>query len=601
MNSDHPDANDKSKPVKLIYAIKSFLHACKSYSIFIITLVCSGVIVSYPLFDYDLYWHLANGREMLTQHYIVNSEIFSFTHPGVPFVNHEWLAQALLFWIYQLWGGLGLNLVKVLLAVITAAVLYSTCRMLRAGPFIASFLTLTAVLVCISRFNVRPELFSLLNLSLLSCILHGYLNRRISERALYIIPVIMLLWDWLHGAVYGAAFLTALAASENIKHWILSRRHVVGPGGDLLPRLNLCMAITLAVMLLNPYGLLTYDIFIEFFRDNPLAQRVGEFLPPTWDTNKPFWLFLAMTGIVMIACRKLWDLTHFALLLPFAALALRYERATAIFALIAVPVLAVLLPPFLDDLKIRFGMRLRHALVLSAGLALAGYITAIKLDTHQQTGLGFRVIESGLPAGSARFIKETSLPGNMYNPGHFGGYLAFALAPQYKIFQYNHHMVFGDTLRFMDHPEELEPWHINYAVVTFANEIQLLFPPAQWAPLYHENGASLVIRRTPENAEIIRNYETFYYQPYRYSFDDFRRLAADPRIYPRLMHEMGTYLAYRRDLRVSGLFVELLSRQGELLPAEQRAALAKRALRFNFEDGNLLRLAQSPAISRLAQ
>jgi len=571
----------------------SFLRDSKPFVVFIVTLVCAGVIVAYPLFDYDLYWHLANGREMLAQRHIVNSEIFSYTHAGMPFVNHEWLAQVVLFWIYQQWGGIGLNVFKVLMAVLTTAVLYRTCRNMGAEPYIASLLTLSTILVCISRFNVRPELFSLLNLALLGYILHSYLQRRVSTRALYFIPVIMLLWDWLHGAVYGAALLTAVAFAENVKHWLAARRRLSRPSNNLLPGLNVWVAVTAATMLLNPYGLRSYDIFIEFFRDNPLAQRVGEFLPPTWETNAPFWVFLCAAGVVVAASRKRWDLTQLAVLLPFAALSLRYERATAIFALVATPVLAGLLPQLLDELKaVRFGPQLRAGVALCAVTALAGYVVYVKLDTTQQNGLGFRVIESGLPVGSARFIQDVGLSGNMYNPGHFGGYLAFALAPQYKIFQYNHHTVFGDTLRFMDHPEELDQWHINYAVVTFANEIQLLFPPAQWASLYHENGASLVIRRTPENAEIIRNYETMYYQPYRYSFDDFRRLATDPRVYPRLMHEMGTYLAYRRDPRVSALFAELWLQAGDVISAEQRARLVKRALRFNLDDGNLLQLAQ---------
>ena len=572
--------------------MSNFLHDSKPYAIFIITLLVASVIVSYPLFDYDLYWHLANGREMLAQRYIVNSEIFSYTRAGTPFVNHEWLAQILLFWIYQLWSGIGLNVFKVVMALLTAAVLYRTCRSVGANSYLASFLTLSTILVCISRFNVRPELFSLLHLALLSYILHGYLHRRVSKQALYFIPVIMVLWDWLHGAVFGAALLIAFAAGENIKHGFALHRNTLNPASDLLPHLNLWIVVTAAAMLLNPYGLLSYDIFIEFFRDNPLARRVGEFLPPTWETNAPFWIFLGVTSVVFAASYRRWDITHFAILLPFAALSLRYERATAIFALVAAPILAILVPKLFAELKtLRLGRPLRMAISLCAAATLASYIIYVKLDTDRHIGLGFRVIESGLPVGSARFIQDLGLPGNMYNPGHFGGYLAFALAPQYKIFQYNHHTVFGDTLRFMDHPEELNQWNINYAVVTYANEIQLLFPPAQWAPLYHENGASLLLRRTPENAGVIRNYETLYYHPFRYSFDDFRRLAANPRIYPRLMHEMGTYLTYRRDPRVSVLFAELLAQAGNLLSARQRAHLASRALRFNAENGTLQQFA----------
>ena len=571
-------------------------HNSKHGAIFILTLLCAGVIVAYPLFDYDLYWHLANGRAMLAQQQIVNTEIFSYTRAGTPFVNHEWLAQILLFWIYQHWGGFGLNVFKVLMAVLTTAVLYRTCRNVGANPYITSFLTLGGVLVCIARFNVRPELFSLLYLALLGYIVHSYFHHRISQRALYFLPVIMLLWDWLHGAVYGVALLSAFVAAENFKHWLSKRRDLQNPTTDRISNLNIWFAVAALVMLLNPYGLLSYDIFLEFFRDNPLAQRVGEFLPPTWATNTPFWVFLGTSGLIVAASYKRVDITHLALLLPFAALALRYERATAIFALVATPLVAMLIPKLLDDMKtMRFGPPLRLAISLCAVAVLSSYIIYVKLDTTQQIGLGFRVVESGLPVGTARFIQGQNLLGNMYNPGHFGGYLAFALAPQFQIFQYNHHTVFGDTLRYLDHPEQLDAWKINYAVVTDAREIQVLFPPGQWAPLYQENGALLVMRRAPENADVIRDYETLYYQPYRYSFDDFRRLATDPRIYPRLMYEMSTYLVYRRDQRVSALFAELLSPGAnayQALPVGQRAYLALRALRYNSDTDNLRQLAQ---------
>ena len=43
----------------------SRFHHSQHYAVFFVTLLFAGVIVAYPLFDYDLYWHLANGREML--------------------------------------------------------------------------------------------------------------------------------------------------------------------------------------------------------------------------------------------------------------------------------------------------------------------------------------------------------------------------------------------------------------------------------------------------------------------------------------------------------------------------------------------------------
>lgn len=76
----------------------------------LLALACAGVIVCYPM--HDVYWHLANGREMLAQGRIVNEEVLSWTRAGVPFANHERLTQILWCLVYREWGGGGSMLSK---------------------------------------------------------------------------------------------------------------------------------------------------------------------------------------------------------------------------------------------------------------------------------------------------------------------------------------------------------------------------------------------------------------------------------------------------------------------------------------------------------
>ena len=173
------------------------------YSALSIALLCVGIIITYPIFDYDLYWHLANGREMLAQQRIINEEVFSYTQLGVPFSNHEWLSQLILFFIYQQSGWLGLMLFKYAMVLATAGFLYLTCRMLGAHPIACGVLCVTAILVGAYRYNIRPELFSLLFMSVIIYLCYGYKNGRVPPRGLYLLPLIMVVWDWLHGAVFG--------------------------------------------------------------------------------------------------------------------------------------------------------------------------------------------------------------------------------------------------------------------------------------------------------------------------------------------------------------------------------------------------------------
>ena len=53
----------------------------------------------------------------------------------------------------------------------------------------------------------------------------------------------------------------------------------------------------------------------------------------------------------------------------------------------------------------------------------------------------YEINELFIPLGATKFISKSGLKGNMFNPGHFGGCLAYFLYPERKIFLYNHHIV----------------------------------------------------------------------------------------------------------------------------------------------------------------
>ena len=69
---------------------------------------CIAALVIIPIYDFDIFWHLANGRAMLEQGRIVQEELFSYTARGVAFENNQWLAQIILYVIHKLAGDIGL-------------------------------------------------------------------------------------------------------------------------------------------------------------------------------------------------------------------------------------------------------------------------------------------------------------------------------------------------------------------------------------------------------------------------------------------------------------------------------------------------------------
>src|SRR5437867_7388765 len=77
------------------------------------------------LSDADIYWHIATGRWMLTEHAFPRQDIFSHTAFGQPWVSTEWLAQIILTWTYNWFGWRGLVLLCGLVIALTFALLYA--------------------------------------------------------------------------------------------------------------------------------------------------------------------------------------------------------------------------------------------------------------------------------------------------------------------------------------------------------------------------------------------------------------------------------------------------------------------------------------------
>jgi len=244
--------------------------------------VFSIVLVTYPVFDFDLYWHLANGREMINTSRIISEEVFSYTHFGEKFANHEWLGQIIFYLVWDNLGPYGLLGFKQLLVALMVWLLYRTLRNENTQSGVAALLCVLAVFAGINRYHERPELFSLFNTALLGFILYGFRANRLPGRLLWLIPLIMVVWDWLHGAVYGLTFLTLFVAGENAKRLlpILRQQPLASPE---LKYLNRCFALTMLAMLINPLGLRSYGIFVGYvIGEADFNQVITEFTPGSW-------------------------------------------------------------------------------------------------------------------------------------------------------------------------------------------------------------------------------------------------------------------------------------------------------------------------------
>jgi hypothetical protein len=501
-------------------SFKDFLASSRGDRILLALLFATAaLLVFYRIQDYDFFWHIANGKAMVQQGRIINEEIFSYTRPGTAFSNHEWLAQIIFFIIFSSTGPIGIVTVKTLLVALLALLLFKTARFYGVDLIWAGLLAAFVIFEGLARYRERPEIFSLLSIGLLSFLLSGYVAGKLKKQFLYVIPCVLVLWDFLHGALFGVVFLVSYVTGESTKHFLrnsLLKRQVAPAidGGRNIVTLWTITGISLAAMLINPYGLRSYNIFVEFLKKNPMIMTTNEFAPPSFELFPAFWILLLLVLLLSVIFPKKADITHIFIMFPFAALALKYNRVTPFFGIVAVPSLATYIATIYEKFSAAKWLK---GLAYAFAAAFIGYTFFIKFFAQDNPyAFGYKVNDVLLPVGSVRFIKQSGLEGNMANPGHFGGYLAYYLYPERKISLYNHHIVFGDFPSIISNRSLLDEYGVQYVVLDRVWDKSTninLFTPDQWSLVFWDNVSMVFVRKNGINGPLIAKYGLRYFTP----------------------------------------------------------------------------------------
>lgn len=198
-------------------------------------------LVSITAADPDLWGHLTFGRDIVANWKIDAVDPYSFTSDR-PWINHEWLAEVLMYLAYEAAGPVGLVILKtaVLLLVIGCVIAAWRHRRLR-GPHEALLIGLALFAMFPRYMTIRPQIFSLVCFALELLILSA--TERGNRRPLLWMPIIFIVWANAHGGfIVGLGVLGVWAALQALRTPARS-----------VPALAVAGAST-AATLVNPYG-----------------------------------------------------------------------------------------------------------------------------------------------------------------------------------------------------------------------------------------------------------------------------------------------------------------------------------------------------------
>lgn len=489
--------------------------------------------VLFPIANFDLWWHLAAGRSMIQTGTILRTDQFSHTMFGAPWIDFEWLAQVLLFKIYDSAGVAGLRLFRIVMATLSMGLLV---RLLRAGGargFWLLAMTCAGFELLLPRFLVRPELTTLVFFPSVLILILDWRSAKAAHRPWLtaILLLITVLWVNLHaGFLYGIAAFGLLLAGDL---WADGRR---APPREQLIGLGLMGLATL----LNPFGWRIYEIFwehaVQFKGGSNLLQ---EWRPPVISTSPLFWVVYFIAAVALIAglLRKLPPVRRWApLVVIFLAVAGSASRNTALTAFVALPFLAVAVPMLVPKTSF-LGHRptVTGALAASLLVLLGLHRTALALP---ETSVQWH----RLPVGAVSFVSNQKLEGPLFNSYHYGGYIEFFLGPDRKVFMDGRYLFYpllkevaaiGRISSFKDQKTAWETFWSRYKIqtaVVWLDELSpsagtsaysyplargdAMFPAKTWALVYWDDQAAVFVRRRKELSRWIGSHEYRYLKPY---------------------------------------------------------------------------------------
>ena len=417
--------------------------------------------------DTDTWWHLQAGRVTLESGHILQSDVFSHTRQGQPWINHSWLSQVILYLLFKNFYCFGLGLFQALVVAVAFAFVYAQ---MEGDVFTRAFIVVLAATASAVVWISRPQLFSFLLTAVLGYLLYLYKWRGINR--LWLIPPLFVLWVNLHaGYALGFIVLVGFVAGEMFNNLLAWAWHPAdrGDGNDapIVPWRGVgvvCLVSLVSVfcLLLNPNTTKMWTYYLDTVGIGVLQDFIQEWSSPDFHPlyTQPFiWLLLATLAAVGLSGRRI-DGGDLVLVAGFTYASLLAGRNIGPFALVTAPVLSRHVRPIIDrwlrTARARGWLRPPRRAVRPppAGLVLVNWLllalvlvaTGAKVVLPLRASFNVENERRTFPQDAVAWIQEHRPPGPMFNSYNWGGYLIWHLWPDYEVFVDGRTDLYGDEL-----------------------------------------------------------------------------------------------------------------------------------------------------------
>lgn len=390
----------------------------------------SAIHTKYYDLDPDIWWHIRVGDWIVKHHGLPHVAIFS-QYSDRPWVAYSWCFELLVSGVHAMLGLTGIPKLLLCLEILISLMFLLSLRHI-AGGFWRSW-PIAVLGILTSQANpLRPVTASMLFFVLELLVI--FEAERIGEdKVLYWLGPLFMLWANFHiQFVYGIAVVGIYVAARIVR--LAIRRKGEGARISFRDSLGLAGIFAIAVLgsCIGPYGWLPYRVAIGLAAQTFVFQIIVEMFAMNFRSPLHYVeLLLVMTAAFAIGRSRSRDLFRPMLLLMTAMVSFRSMRDMWFAAIASSFVIA-------EAVRARAAQTAdtrqeKHAgkpEPLSYGLAV---VLAVILSFGYGIRHGMNIpdmineIGNAYPVQATEFVRNSHLPGPMYNSMNWGGFLIFNL------------------------------------------------------------------------------------------------------------------------------------------------------------------------------
>ncbi|MGB0591686.1 MAG: hypothetical protein ACPGU1_18575 [Myxococcota bacterium] len=423
-------------------------------ALLVLIAAAATLFASRPIWNIDVFWHIAAGDYILTHGALPTQDIFSAITPERSWITFQWGYEVLTHLLDQV-GGLGaVRALHVAATVGAIGLMWWGCRRrLMMGPWVSIALTLLLLVLFGDRIRARPHVFNLVGWVIaMPWLMRG--PALLDRKACIGVAVTLLCWANLHA---GGALIFLIAAATLPAGAVLSRMLKRESAEEEVRRAMTWYAAALVPALASPLFIRGNIQALTTFSDH--EGVIGEW-QPSWhlltfvsgDSLGTSGLAHLLSGLApsLVGIALVWALWRerhaqdtasrlppwrALLILALVVLGHRSVRFVyvAAFALVALaPVLRHAVSLSAPQRRLVWGTVIPALLFASYGFNISAQHGSIAVAA-ERAFTGPHLDMRRYPTGAADFLASTDFEGHIFCQTNWGGYLRWRLGPKVRV------------------------------------------------------------------------------------------------------------------------------------------------------------------------